>query len=66
MYQCEGTLRLASHSLGAQVLFSALRALDSNYTDFNATAQVGDNHSGYLAATTDEAVYHMNHISQYD
>jgi esterase/lipase superfamily enzyme len=145
--QCGGTLRLASHSLGAQVLFSALRALDSssywnnhgyriesthlfgaatdnetptredidsynavtdgtratfnyysqednvlswiynmyefdqalgetgaeygntpapNYTDFNATAQVDDNHSGYLAATADEAVYHMDHIGQYD
>jgi hypothetical protein len=146
-YLCGGTLRLASHSLGAQVLFSALRSLDAssywsdhgyriesahlfgaatdnetptredidsynavinttratfnyysqeddiltwiyntyefdqalgetgaedgntpapNYTDFNATAQVGNNHSGYLNATADEAVYHMNYIGNYD
>jgi hypothetical protein len=146
-YMCGGTLRLASHSLGAQVLFSALRTLDAssywdshsyriesvhllgaaidnetptredidsynavtnvtratfnyysqednvlewiyntyefdqalgetgsesgntpapNYTDFDATAQVGNNHSGYLDATSDEIVYHMDHIGYYD
>ncbi len=137
---CGGTLRLVSHSLGAQVLFSALRTLDAsaawndfgfrvdsvhllgaaqdneapttewratydavrtetvetvnyhseaddvlqwiynsfefdqalgetgaeagnttsaNYADFDATDQVGDDHSGYLTALSDEIVAHM-------
>lgn len=142
-YRCGGTLRLASHSLGAQVVFSTLRVLSStpswndhgyriesahflgaatdnetptredmasynavanetratfnyysheddilewiynsyefdqalgetgaesgntpapNYTDFDATTQVGNNHSGYLDAVSDEVVTHMGTV----
>lgn len=142
-YSCGGTLRLASHSLGAQVVFSTLRVLNatsywndygyqidsahflgaatdnevpsqedmdsynavanetvgtfnyyseeddtlewiyntiefdqalgetgvedgntppSNYTDFDATGQVGNNHSGYLDNVSDEVVAHINTV----
>ncbi|WP_254543733.1 DUF726 domain-containing protein [Halomarina pelagica] len=41
-------------------------AVPGNYTDFDATGQVGDDHSGYLDALTDEMVYHMRYVSYYD
>ncbi|WP_137283432.1 alpha/beta hydrolase [Halorussus salinisoli] len=36
-----------------------------NYTEFDATSQVGDDHSGYLSNLSDEIVYHMNHVDAY-
>ncbi|MFC7080868.1 alpha/beta hydrolase [Halorussus caseinilyticus] len=36
-----------------------------NYTDFDGTGQVGDNHSGYLTNLSDEIVYHQNHLGSY-
>ncbi|MFD1512214.1 hypothetical protein [Halomarina rubra] len=146
-YYCGGTVRVACHSLGAEVTFSALEALDAssywddqgwrvesvhvlggavdnerptlehgdgyyavanetratfnyyseddnvlstayntiefdqalgetgkesgntaprNYTDYDATAQVGSDHSGYLDNCTDEMVYHMDNVSYFD
>lgn len=145
-YYCDGTLRVVTHSLGVQVLFAALRWLDShdtwdyygyevtsthtlgaaqdnesptkewpdtydaisnettatlnywnheddtleyyfntyefdqalgetgkeegntapcNYTDYDATSQVGDCHSCYLANLGDEMVYHMENLGDY-
>lgn len=145
-YYGSGTLRVVTHSLGVQVLFSALRWLDSNdtwdyygyevtsthllgaaqdnesptkewldtyyairnettttfnywnqeddtleyyfntyefdqalgetgkesgneapcnYTDYDATSQVGNCHSCYLEPLGDEMVYHMNHVADY-
>ncbi|MWG33341.1 alpha/beta hydrolase [Halomarina oriensis] len=146
-YDCGGTVRVACHSLGAEVMFSALQALDGssywndrgwqvesahvlggavnnerptlehgagydavadqtratfnyysnddsvlswvyntiefdqalgetgtesgntapgNYTDYDGTAQVGTDHSGYLDSLTDEMVYHMDYVSYFD
>ena len=36
-----------------------------NYTEYDGTSQVGDNHSGYLTNLSDEVVYHMEHVSSY-
>lgn len=36
-----------------------------NYTEFDGTSQVGDNHSGYLDNLSDEVVYHMEHVGYY-
>ena len=37
-----------------------------NYTDFNATSQVGNAHSSYTDDCSDEVVYHMNNVGYYD
>jgi hypothetical protein len=36
-----------------------------NYVEYDATSQVGDDHSNYLDTLGDEMVYHMNHVSYY-
>ncbi|RBI60989.1 hypothetical protein DMJ13_14740 [halophilic archaeon] len=36
-----------------------------NYTEFDATDQVGNDHSGYLDALGDEIVYHMRNVGAY-
>ncbi|ODR80480.1 hypothetical protein BG842_11825 [Haladaptatus sp. W1] len=36
-----------------------------NYVEYDATSQVGDDHSNYLDTLGDEIVYHMNHVSSY-
>ncbi|WP_135851677.1 twin-arginine translocation signal domain-containing protein [Halorussus salinus] len=36
-----------------------------NYTEFDGTSQVGDDHSGYLTNLSDEVVYHMENVSSY-
>ncbi|WP_210424182.1 hypothetical protein [Halorussus ruber] len=36
-----------------------------NYTEFDGTSQVGDDHSGYLDHLSDEIVYHMEHVGSY-
>lgn len=37
-----------------------------NYTDYDATSQVGDCHSCYLDELGYEITYHMNHVGYYD
>ncbi|WP_266076101.1 hypothetical protein [Haladaptatus caseinilyticus] len=37
-----------------------------NYNEFDATSQVGNDHSGYLDNLGDEIVYHMNNVPSYD
>lgn len=37
-----------------------------NYTDFDATSQVGDDHSSYTENVSDEIVYHMRYVDYYD
>ncbi|WP_227376033.1 hypothetical protein [Haladaptatus halobius] len=37
-----------------------------NYNEFDATSQVGHDHSGYLDHLGDEIVYHMNNVPSYD
>jgi hypothetical protein len=37
-----------------------------NYTDFDATSQVGNDHSSYIDNCSDEIVYHMRYIDYYD
>ncbi|USZ69058.1 alpha/beta hydrolase [Halorussus salilacus] len=36
-----------------------------NYTEYDGTSQVGDDHSGYLDHLSDEVVYHMEHVGDY-
>lgn len=36
-----------------------------NYTEFDGTDQVGDDHSAYLSTLSDEIVYHMEHVGYY-
>ncbi|MFC4549940.1 MULTISPECIES: hypothetical protein [Halorussus] len=36
-----------------------------NYTEYDATSQVGNDHSGYLSNLSDEVVYHMEHVGSY-
>jgi len=36
-----------------------------NYTEFDGTSQVGDDHSGYLTNLSDEVVTHMENVSSY-
>jgi esterase/lipase superfamily enzyme len=37
-----------------------------NYHDYDATDQVGNDHSSYLNKLSDEIVYHMAHVNRYD
>lgn len=37
-----------------------------NYTDFDATSQVGDDHSGYIDNCSDEIVYHIDNVGFFD
>ena len=37
-----------------------------NYTDFDATSQVGNAHSSYTENCSDEVVYHINNVGYYD
>ncbi|MFC6992042.1 alpha/beta hydrolase [Haladaptatus sp. GCM10025707] len=37
-----------------------------NYWDYDATSQVGSNHSGYLDNVSDEIVYHMDNVASYE
>jgi len=36
-----------------------------NYTEYDGTSQVGDDHGGYLTNLSDEIVYHMNNVGAY-
>lgn len=36
-----------------------------NYVEYDATSQVGDDHSNYLDTLGDEIVYHMNNVPSY-
>lgn len=36
-----------------------------NYTEYDGTSQVGDDHSSYLDHLSDEVVYHMEHVEYY-
>jgi len=37
-----------------------------NYWDYDATSQVGNDHSSYMQNCSDEIVYHMEHVGYYD